>query len=248
MIKEKSNTTEKIKSLLNTRTAKIIFVIFLCLIALPPIVHVVVLLVSGVYLFQAGEILLYYGSLVAFGGTVLLALVAWGQNKELVKINNQMQDMMMQENRAKFILSQVLDCNFELINVDTYKLDIDVKFKCVKEYAENIIVILNSVMVSEIDPDHLIQEFIFNKRDTVSLIDTSYSYSSENNDTELFINYMIDMECKEIGRFKSLILKFCLHYRDIYNKNNADIFYIIFNIDHTEKTLDYKSYFIENAS
>ncbi len=206
MIEGKSARTDKIKFLLKTRTAKIAIFVFLFLIALPPIVHVVVLFVSGMYLLQAGDILVYWGSIIAFGGTVLLALVAWGQNKELVKINNQMQDMMMQENRAKFILSKVLDCDLELISVDTYRLDIDVGFKCVKGYGDNIIAILKSVMVSEMDPDLLLQELNFNTKKAGLLIDTNFTYSFENNDTELFINYMIDMECKKIGRFKSLVL------------------------------------------
>lgn len=247
MTVKKENKTDMIKILLKTRTAKIIFKILFCLVVLPPIVHVFVLLFFGVYLLQAGDILVYWGSLVAFGGTVLLALVAWGQNKELVEINKQMQDMMMQENRAKFILSEVHDCDLELISDNTYKLDIDVKFERVKGFGENIIVVLNNVMVSEIESDHLIHEMNFDKKKTVLMTDTNYTHSFENNDTELFINYMIDMECKEIDHFKSLVLKFYLHYRDIYNKNNADIFYVLFIIDHTYKTIDYYKYFVENA-
>lgn len=127
MTVEKLNETEKIKFLLKTRTAKIILIVFLCFIALPPIVHVVVLLISGVYLLQAGEILLYYGSLVAFGGTALLALVAWKQNKaaeetnkslanandKLVALNEKMQDIQMAENKAVIIIESFKGAELE---------------------------------------------------------------------------------------------------------------------------------------
>lgn len=78
--------------ILDILKSKIIRFFILALVIAPLLLELIVYLVTKGILFFAGEILLYYGSLVAFVGTVLLALVAWKQNNAAEETNKRLAD------------------------------------------------------------------------------------------------------------------------------------------------------------
>lgn len=234
------------------------FYILIALFTLPLIIQLIVLWSVKAYLFMASDILIYYGSLVVFIGTVCLALVALRQNNaavdtnkklaetneelveitkryadandKLVELTEKMQEVQMAEKIAMFEIICPNETTITQRNTNLYSVTFNFQLVTVNGKDFNSVFIIRDIYSSN---ENWFDEYM---KDRIGV------ESDKSNTTEVWrilvlqshhkesLLFPIDIPAGLLRNNKLLILNAAVEHEDIYGRQHSNTIKIISEI------------------
>ncbi len=226
MIKNQESKNSLRELISDILKSKKVLLFIVALFATPLLLELIVFLVTGGIMFFAGEVLVYYGSLVAFIGTVLLALVAWKQNEKLSNTNDRLIDFeSKRENEKLFEMyfsfldqtMKIFDANYILGDFTKQRQSIEMFFSINNSKLNALAIKRRLLFLDERNSGHEFFEYAMGKIEEISDITINYKDDGKELGSKI-LNFMQSNE----KDFNMMALRFLTTiFKSIFEKSKA---------------------------
>lgn len=214
-------------------------------IFIPLILNLIAYITTRGYFFTSGDLLIYFGTLLTFIGTLTLGAVAFYQNNKIVKVNKDILNAQMDYKNAIFEVSDALDPKInECDKENHFNLVFDFKLLCVNGMNFNTIIIFKELYTND---NYWADEYAQHRYKKISEnrleIDEAFAIPK----LDLGLSFRIDVPQNVISKKKLLVLHAKISHYDIYRRNHVESLKLLYTIESSD-CFKYEAYSIIPSS